>query len=135
MVNQQWLPDLGVFGGMTDTTAKSCPSCFKNIDARALHCPFCTQRQSDVVSLYRDVPGRVLGGVTAAIALHFNWDITLMRIAFLLSLAVTGPLAIWVYVGVWLMAPFEQQGKAPLAKALEALGNVFKQPAAPPINQ
>ena len=55
--------------------------------------------------------------------------------AFLLSLAVTGPLAIWAYVGVWLMAPFEQHGKAPLAKAVEALGNLFKQPSAPPINQ
>jgi phage shock protein PspC (stress-responsive transcriptional regulator) len=110
---------------MTDTASKSCPSCFKDIDARALRCPFCAQRQSDVVGFYRDVPGRALGGVCAAIAQHFNWDVTLMRILFIASLAFTGGLVFWVYFAAWAMTPFAQHGKAPLVKLTDALGNLF----------
>lgn len=110
---------------MPDLTSKSCSSCFKDIDARTLRCPFCTQRQADVVGLYRDVPGRALGGVCAAFAQHFNWDVTLMRIAFIASLAITGGLVLWVYVAAWLMTPGPQHGKAPLAKLFDALGNLF----------
>jgi len=110
---------------MTDTTSKTCSACFKDIDGRALRCPFCAQRQTDVVGLYRDVPGRVMGGVCAALALHFNWDVTLMRIAFVASLALFGPLALWVYAAAWLMTPFTQAGKAPLARLFDALSNLF----------
>jgi phage shock protein PspC (stress-responsive transcriptional regulator) len=115
---------------MTDTDTKTCPSCFKDIDARALRCEFCTQRQGDVVGLYRDVPGRALGGVCAAIAQHFNWDVTLMRIAFVASFAFTGGLVLWVYAAAWLMTPFAAHGKAPLARLTDWLGNLFS-PAKP----
>ena len=110
---------------MTDTTTKTCTACFKDIDARALRCSFCTQRQADVVGLYRNVPGRAVGGVTAALAMHFNWDVTLVRVAFLVSLALLGPIPVWAYVAVWLMTPFEQAGKAPLSKVVDGLGNLF----------
>lgn len=113
---------------MTDTTSKTCPSCFKDLDSRALRCPFCTQRQPDVVGLYRDVPGKVLGGVCAAVAHHFNFDVTLARIAFVVSLAVLGPIAVWAYLAAWLMTPFEQTGKAPLARLLDGLGRLFSPP-------
>lgn len=107
------------------TTTKTCPACFKDIDARALRCEFCAQRQADVVGLHRNVPGRALGGVCAALAQHFNWDVTLMRIAFVASLAVTGGLVFWVYAAAWLMLPYDVTDKAPLAKVLEWLGNLF----------
>ena len=115
---------------MTDTTAKTCTACFKDIDSRALRCSFCAQRQGDVVGLYRNVPGRAAGGVTAAIAQHFNWDVTLMRVAFIVSLAVLGPVSVWVYVAVWAMTPFEQDGKAPLARFMDGVGKVFSPPQA-----
>lgn len=112
---------------MTDTTTKTCPACFKDIDRRASRCSFCAQRQGDV-GLYRDVPGRVAGGVCAAIALHFNWDVTLMRIAFVVSLALLGPIPIWVYVAAWLMTPFAQDGKAPLGLFMDWVGKLFSAP-------
>lgn len=110
---------------MTDTSTKSCPSCFRDIDGRSLRCPFCQQRQVDVARLYRDVPGRVLGGVCAALARHFNWDPTLIRIAFVVGLVSTGPLGLWVYAAVWLMTPFAQDGQAPLAALFDTLGGLF----------
>lgn len=112
---------------MTDTTSKTCPACFKDIDRRASRCSFCALRQGDV-GMYRDVPGRVAGGVCAAIALHFNWDVTLMRIAFVVSVTVLGPVSVWVYLAAWLMTPFTQDGKAPLARLMDGVGRVFSPP-------
>lgn len=116
---------------MNEPTTKSCPSCFKDLDARAARCPFCTQRQPDGPGLYRDVPGRLLGGVTAALAQHFNWDVTLMRVAFAASLAVTGGLALWVYALVWFLTPFEARGRSPATKAMDWLAQLFAKPTTP----
>ena len=112
---------------MTDTTTatKSCPACFSSIDARALRCPHCAQRQPDVESFHRDAPGRVLAGVCAALAVHFNWDVTLMRIAFVASFALLGPLSLWIYCAAWLMTPFRAGEKTPLAKGFDWLSNLF----------
>lgn len=110
---------------MTDTATKSCPACFSSIDARATRCPACAQRQPDAASLHRDVPGRVAGGVCAMIAHHFNWDPTLMRIAFVASAVLLGTLTAWIYVAAWLMTPFEVNGKTPLVRAIDWLGALF----------
>ena len=110
-------------------TDKTCSACFKDIDSRAFRCPFCTQRQADVVGLYRDLPGRAVGGVTAAIANHFNWDVTLVRVAFIVSLAILGPIPLWAYLAVWLMTPFKQDDKAPLSRFFEWVGQLFSPPA------
>ena len=110
---------------MTDPATKSCPACFSNIDVRASRCPSCAQRQPDAVGLHRDVPGRALGGVTAALAHHFNWDLTLMRIALIASVAIAGPVTLWVYAALWLMLPYEAAGKAPLARLFDGLSNLF----------
>jgi len=117
---------------MSDPATKSCRSCFKDIDSRAARCPFCAQRQPDAPALYRDVPGRLVGGVCAALALHFNWDVTVMRVLFVASLAVTGGLAAWVYFLIWFLTPFEARGRTPATKVLDALGNLFAKPAPPP---
>ncbi|GMU59289.1 MAG: hypothetical protein AMXMBFR34_10520 [Myxococcaceae bacterium] len=116
---------------MSDPTSKNCPSCFKEIDARASRCPFCAQRQPDAPSLYRDVPGRLAGGVCAALSLHFNWDVTLMRVLFVASLAVTGGLVLWVYAMIWFLTPFEARGRSPATKVLDGLGNLFAKPTTP----
>lgn len=115
---------------MTDTSSKRCPACFTDVDARASRCPHCAQRQPDAPGLSRDVPGKVLGGVCAALALHFNWDLTLMRIAFVASVAVLGPLTVWIYLAAWLMTPFRPAEKPPLARFFDGLGNLFSPPRA-----
>lgn len=107
---------------MNDT--KRCPGCFTDIDSRASRCPSCTQRQPDAV-MHRDVPGRAVGGVCVALAQHFNWDVTLMRILFVTSMAFTGGLVFWVYAAAWLMTPFKAADKAPLARFMDGLSNLF----------
>jgi phage shock protein PspC (stress-responsive transcriptional regulator) len=109
---------------------KRCPACFETIDARAAKCPRCTQRQPDAPGLYRDVPGRLVGGVCAALALHFNWDLTVMRVVLLASIAVSGGLLTWVYGLLWLMTPFQAGGRAPGQRFVEWVQHLFSPPAA-----
>jgi phage shock protein PspC (stress-responsive transcriptional regulator) len=111
---------------------KSCSSCFETIDARAVRCPRCTQRQPDAPGLFRGVPGRLVGGVCAALAQHFGWDLTVMRVVLVASLAITGGMGLWVYAGLWLMTPFTVNGQAPATRFVDWLGRVFAPPAASP---
>lgn len=66
-----------------------------------------------------------MGGVCAAAARHFNWDLTLMRIAFVAMLFLSGGVAIWVYAAAWLMLPFDAATKAPLVRALDWMSDLF----------
>jgi phage shock protein PspC (stress-responsive transcriptional regulator) len=109
---------------------KSCPACFEQIDARALRCPNCAQRQSDAPPLHRDVPGRLVGGVCAALALHFNWDVTVMRLVVVASLVSSAGVGVWLYALGWLMTPFEQGGKSPALRFVDWVGHLFATPAA-----
>lgn len=103
---------------------KRCPACLTDIDSRASRCPSCAQRQPDAI-LHRDVPGRVLGGVASALAQHFNWDVTLLRIVMVTSLAFTGGLVFWVYAAAWLMTPFAVNDRAPMQKLVDAVSRLF----------
>ncbi|MBE2250107.1 MAG: PspC domain-containing protein [Myxococcus sp.] len=117
---------------MTDTPTRTCSACRSALDPDATRCPQCTQRQPDVV-LTRDLPGRVAGGVCAALAHHFSWDVTLMRVLFVSSIAVTGGVAFWVYLAMWLMTPFRAHERAPLARFFDAAGNLFTSPNQQPL--
>jgi phage shock protein PspC (stress-responsive transcriptional regulator) len=108
---------------------KSCPACFESIDARAARCPKCAQRQPDAPGLFRDVPGRLVGGVCAALALHFNWDVTVMRVVMVASLVMTGGAGLWVYGLLWLMTPYERGGKSPAQRFADWVGRLFSPPA------
>lgn len=119
---------------MTDTDTasekktKSCPACFHDIDARATRCPHCTQKQPDAAGLYRDAPGRLVAGVCAGLARHFNWDATLIRVLFVVSSVLTGGVAFWVYAMLWFFVPFAPNGSAPSAKFLKWMSELFSKP-------
>ncbi len=117
---------------MTDLRSRQCVSCLQELAAQASRCPHCTQRQPDAPGLHRDLPGRLAGGVCAALAHHFNWDATLMRVLFVASLAFTGGLAFWVYAALWLMTPFAPRGRPPLTRGVDALGRLFSPPQGQP---
>ena len=105
---------------------KTCPACFQSIDSRALRCSGCGTRQPDAPAMHRDVPGRLLGGVCASIAMQFGWDVTLVRAVLVASLAFTAGMGVWLYAILWLLTPFEAQGKSPAHKAMDAVGGLFR---------
>jgi phage shock protein C len=113
---------------MNASVTRACALCFQDVDSRASFCGHCGQRQPDAPGLHRDLPGRALAGVCAAFAHHFGWDVTLMRIAFVASVAVTGGLVFWVYLAAWLMTPFAARDRAPLLRFVDGVGRLISPP-------
>jgi phage shock protein PspC (stress-responsive transcriptional regulator) len=72
-----------------------------------------------MTELRRPRTGRVIGGVCAALAARFGWDVTLVRVLTVLSLLLPGPQLIF-YVVAWIVIPGEQV--APAAPAAPSAG-------------
>ena len=56
--------------------------------------------------LRRPLSGRVIGGVCAALARRFGWDVTLVRVLAVLSILIPGP-QVLAYVIAWAIIPGE----------------------------
>ena len=55
-------------------------------------------------TLYRDTDNRMLGGVASGLAEYMNWDVTLVRLAFVFCLfAVQG--SVLSYILAWIIVP------------------------------
>lgn len=66
-----------------------------------------------MTELRRPRTGRVIGGVCAALAARFGWDVTLVRVLAVVSLLLPGPQLI-VYFIAWIVIPGESaSGTAP----------------------
>ncbi|HPR18212.1 MAG TPA: PspC domain-containing protein [Candidatus Cloacimonadota bacterium] len=57
--------------------------------------------------IYRLWENRILGGVCIGLAKHFGWDVTVVRIAFVI-LTFAGSLGIFLYLILWLVLPNEE---------------------------
>ena len=106
-------------------TKKNCPACCEELARRATRCPHCTSRQPDAPLMHRAVPGRVAGGVCAALSLQLGLDAVLIRVAFIVSLAFSAGLTFWAYALLWALTPFEADGKAPVSQASDWVKSVF----------
>ena len=60
--------------------------------------------------LYRPTSGRIIGGVCAGLAQRFGWNPTTVRILFLLSCLLPGPLFI-AYIALWIIIPSESPAR------------------------
>ncbi len=80
---------------------------------------------SDESSWFRNVHGRLGAGVCAAIAKHFRWNVVLVRVAFIASLAISGGLACWVYLAFWAVTPFNPGARLLAQRFLGQLNSFF----------
>lgn len=55
--------------------------------------------------LQRPHEGRMVAGVCAGLALHYGWDVSLLRILLLLSLFVTAGVTVVAYLAAWIVMP------------------------------
>ena len=60
-----------------------------------------------MTELRRPRNGRLIGGVCAAIAERFGWNVSLVRLVTVLSILIPGPQVIF-YVIAWILIPGEQ---------------------------
>lgn len=57
-----------------------------------------------VKKLYRDSDDKAIGGVCSGLALYLNVDVVIIRILFVVALAMVGT-GFWAYVVFWIVAP------------------------------
>lgn len=56
--------------------------------------------------LSRDIENKMIGGVCAGLAKHFDIDAALVRLAFLLGI-LFGSATFWIYIVLWIVMPIE----------------------------
>lgn len=61
-----------------------------------------------MAELKRPATGRVIGGVCAALANRFGWNVTVVRLLAVLSILLPGPQVI-AYIVAWIVIPAEQR--------------------------
>ncbi len=81
--------------------------------------------------MHRNLPGRVLGGVCAALSVQFGWDPTLVRVLLVVSVGVTGGMGLWAYALIWFMTPFEAAAKAPATRLVDWASGLFSRQTVP----
>ncbi|WP_162294097.1 PspC domain-containing protein [Mycobacteroides abscessus] len=58
-------------------------------------------------ALRRPRTGKMIGGVCAAFARRFGWDVTIVRVLAVASILLPGP-QVLAYLALWVLIPREQ---------------------------
>jgi len=90
-------------GNQLETSSRFCPSCGATVNSAAP--PFATPFPS-TGKLMRPRANRMIAGVCAAFALHYGWDLNLVRILTALFIVLTGVGAL-AYIVAWVVIPEE----------------------------
>ena len=69
--------------------------------------------------LRRPEEGRLLGGVAAGLADHFDLDVTIVRLAIVL-LALSGGAGLMLYIAAWLLIPAEGEDRSVLSDLVDS---------------
>lgn len=104
---------------------KTCCLCAQEIGAGVVRCPNCHARQPDAPMMHRDVPGKKVAGVCAALALQLGLDPVIVRVVFVALALATGGAVLWVYVLLWAATPSVAGGRSPLQRAVDWVGAPF----------
>jgi phage shock protein C len=105
-----------------------CTHCGKQMDPAARFCPACGAVSQPVAVGRAPFPGqltrprypRMIAGVCAGLALHYGWDLALVRVVCALMIVLTG-VGLFAYLAAWIIIP-----EAPYA--LPATGGVVPGP-------
>jgi phage shock protein C len=89
-----------------------CSQCGTQLTADTRFCPKCGAAFSQAPPggypqqsrLYRPRHPRVIGGVCSGLALHYGWDITLVRVLWALCILFAGT-GLLAYVIAWIVIP------------------------------
>jgi phage shock protein C len=90
-----------------------CSHCGKTMDSAARFCPACGAVAMPMAYGSALYPGqltrprypRVIAGVCSGFALHYGWDLTLVRVFSVLALLFSGGMASLLYFAAWIIIP------------------------------
>jgi phage shock protein C len=96
--------------------AMYCTSCGKEMRETDVFCAQCGYQSGQQPPrtgpagprLSRDMAGKKIAGVCAGIAKQYQWDVTLVRLAFLIGILFHG-LSLLVYLLCWMTMPRDDQ--------------------------
>jgi phage shock protein C len=99
-----------------------CSQCGKQVDPSSRFCANCGATISLATQpppgyrppnpLTRPITGRMIGGVCAAFAFQYGWDLTLTRVITALIIVCTGVGAL-AYIAAWVIIPEERYPVSP----------------------
>ena len=87
-----------------------CPHCANQSDVQATYCSSCgavIAVQPCIAAptrIYRPRHPRMAAGVCSGIAIHYGWDITIVRILMVVAACLTGA-AVFFYIAAWFLLP------------------------------
>ena len=89
-----------------------CTHCGKQMDPMARFCPTCGEVSQPVVASRAPFPGqltrprhpRLIGGVCSGLAVHYGWDLSLVRVICALMIVLTG-VGLVAYLAAWIIIP------------------------------
>jgi phage shock protein C len=87
-------------GNQVDPSSRFCPACGTTISAA----PPPPNYYPNTGRLLRSRDNRVIAGICAGFALHYGWDLSLVRIVTALLVVFTGVGAL-VYLAAWVIIP------------------------------
>jgi phage shock protein PspC (stress-responsive transcriptional regulator) len=99
-------------------STKHCVACAMDLREGATRCPHCQAVQPGAV-MHRGGEGRTLLGVCLALGRSLGLDVALVRVAFVIALAVSGGTAMLVYLLLWAFTPPSAVGKAPVQAVVD----------------
>ena len=89
-----------------------CSHCGKQMDSAARFCPVCGAVSQPVAYGRAPYPGqltrqrhpRLIAGVCSGLALHYGWDLSLVRVICALMIVLTG-VGLIAYIVAWVVIP------------------------------
>ena len=89
-----------------------CSHCGKQMDPSSRYCSACGAAYQPVMAGRAPFPGqltrprypRMIGGVCAGFALHYGWDLSLVRVICALLIVLTG-VGLIAYLAAWIIIP------------------------------
>jgi phage shock protein C len=103
-------------------TTKRCVACAMDLRDEATRCPHCQAMQPGAV-MHRGGEGRTLLGVCLALGRQFGLDVALVRVAFVIALAISGGSVLLVYLLLWALTPPSAIGKAPVRRLVDGFSS------------
>jgi len=97
-----------------------CPQCGKQLAPDSRFCPSCGAAYAPVYSgsypqqsrLMRPRNPRMIAGVCSGLALHYGWDVTIVRLILVLCVLFAGT-GILAYIIAWIVIPEESLALPP----------------------